>query len=145
MQIDDSKKQLFVQWSDLELIMESICKNLDFPVNKILGVSRGGLVPGVMLSHFLNVPFEPFIWQTRDGSQRDLGTLLRNDEPDTLIFDDILDTGKTITEMKSQTKLAKYGTIFNKRSDIALDIEGMTLYNNANWIVFPWENLDNGK
>ena len=37
----------------------------------IVGPGRGAYFPGVMLSHYFDVPFEGFRWQTRDGLLQD--------------------------------------------------------------------------
>ncbi len=38
----------------------------DFVPDVIVGISRGGLIPGVMISHKLNIPFKPVHASTRD-------------------------------------------------------------------------------
>ena len=44
------------QFKDTETICSQIEKD-EFQPNVIVGISRGGLIPGVMMSHKLNVPF----------------------------------------------------------------------------------------
>ena len=46
-----------------------ICAKIEadgFKPDVIVGISRGGLIPGVMISHKLNIPFKPVHASTRD-------------------------------------------------------------------------------
>lgn len=135
-----------VTWDNLEgmvrELMEDITQsNIEF--TKIIGVARGGCVPAVMLSNRLNIPFESILWQTRDGKYRNeqrLNQLVSNETA--LIVDDIYDTGKTYETMHSV--IAPWNdvhwlSLISKKEDDFLDFVSRKLYNNTDWIVFPWE------
>ena len=50
--------------------IDRICKRIvksRWQPDYIVGLSRGGLVPGVMISHWLNVSFKPLEVSLRDG------------------------------------------------------------------------------
>ena len=49
----------------LGVIVEKMKKD-SFSPDLVVGLSRGGLTPGVMLSHFLGKPFVPFQTALRD-------------------------------------------------------------------------------
>ena len=53
------------QFKDTEVVCSKIEKD-NFNPDVIVGISRGGLIPGVMMSHKLNVPFKPVHASTRD-------------------------------------------------------------------------------
>ena len=53
------------QIDDTNLICEKIEAD-GFKPDVIVGISRGGLIPGVMISHKLNIPFKPVHASTRD-------------------------------------------------------------------------------
>ena len=53
------------QIEDTNLICEKIAED-NFKPDVIVGISRGGLIPGVMISHKLNIPFKPVHASTRD-------------------------------------------------------------------------------
>ena len=53
------------QIEDTNLICEKIVED-NFKPDVIVGISRGGLIPGVMISHKLNIPFKPVHASTRD-------------------------------------------------------------------------------
>ena len=109
---------------------------------KIVGVSRGGLVPGVILSHALDIPFEPLQWQTRDGNKKDtLSVALKSTEDpnDILFVDDICDSGLTIGSIRNIFPESQWAVLYSKKGNMGIDFEGERLYNNKQWIVFPWE------
>ena len=69
----------------------------------IIAPARGGLVPATVLSHILNVPLWPILWSTRDFIRREpipagLADFL-TDKQKVLIVEDIVDSGKTISEL----------------------------------------------
>ena len=69
----------------------------------IIGPGRGAYPFGVMLSHYFEVPFEAFRWQTRDGAIEDSETLRhilsKYNDKTVLVVDDINDTGATLTKV----------------------------------------------
>ena len=109
---------------------------------KIVGISRGGLIPGVIISHALDIPFEPLQWQTRDGDLKDtLSIALKSTEDpnDILFVDDICDSGLTIKQIRKVFPESQWAVLYSKKGDMGIDFEGERLYNNTQWIVFPWE------
>lgn len=122
----------YLGWYDMDEYVTYIASQIiddDWKPRKICGVTRGGLVAGVMLSHQLNVPFEPIAPDT-----------ILFDSNNVLIVDDIYDTGKTITQLKRLNRHARFAVIlFNEQmGDYAVDYYGQT-YSGNEWIVFPWE------
>ena len=54
----------------LKGLVQDICRqisNSGWRPDYIVGISRGGLVPAVMISHYLNVPMHPLEVSLRDG------------------------------------------------------------------------------
>ena len=117
----------------------------------IVGLARGGLVPGVKLSHYLDIPFyalnkdESNFWLAEDALE---GTEM-------LVIDDINDTGKTINELKEDwaeshgewDKIFNVGNvkfavlINNEASEVEVNYTGLSInkVENPEWCVFPWE------
>ena len=55
-------EKLFYSWDEQLKDTNEICELIekdDFVPDVIVGISRGGLIPGVMISHKLNIPFKP--------------------------------------------------------------------------------------
>ena len=134
---------IYVGWKE----MYNICLLMALQIGernykKIVGVSRGGLVPGVILSHALDIPFEPLQWQTRDGDLKDtLSIALKSTEDpnDILFVDDICDSGLTIGSIRNIFPESQWAVLYSKKGNMGIDFEGERLYNNKQWIVFPWE------
>lgn len=64
--------------------------------DKVVAIMRGGLIPGVCISHALNIPFETLKWSTRDRPDADVFNLTMRSEDRILLVDDICDSGKTL-------------------------------------------------
>lgn len=139
MEFRDDK--LFVDWMDIDALCLDIANDArHLGITKIVGITRGGLIPGVILSHMLNVPFEPITWQTRDGLTQDADAIAENNLSTTLFVDDICDSGITMKDVAELAPEAKRAVLLNKRNDIGIDIMGQSLYNVNEWVVFPWES-----
>lgn len=137
---------IHIQWETLEslagtMMQDIVASGIQF--TKIIGVARGGCVPGVMLSNRLNIPFESILWQTRDGktgNEQRLNDIVSSETA--LIVDDIYDTGKTFETMHeviAPWNSVHWASLVSKKEDTFLDFVGRKLYNNTDWIVFPWE------
>jgi len=139
MQFKDDK--LFVDWTDIDAFcLEMAHEGSRLGIEKVIGVSRGGLIPGVIISHLMGVPFDSITWQTRDGDKRDTKKVLNFNNPKYMIVDDMVDSGKTMIDLMCLAPDAVKAVIFNKKEDVLLDIVGQELYNVSEWVCFPWEN-----
>ena len=75
------------QIEDTNLICDKIEAD-EFKPDVIVGISRGGLIPGVMISHKLNIPFKPVHASTRDFPHWE-NYLPKSNDSKVLIVDDI--------------------------------------------------------
>jgi hypoxanthine phosphoribosyltransferase len=149
-------------WNELEKDVDELVNQVQgsgFVPNKIVGLVRGGLIPGVMMSHKMNVPFEALQWSKRDFASQHFGhyidhickrsaTLCEN----FLIVDDILDSGDTIGELQHYAmKMSsmsywmnriRFATLW-KNIDCSIDtsFSARTISRRVDqrWIIFPWE------
>lgn len=138
--MDFRDRKLYVDWMDIDALCLDIAHDAKhLGITKVVGISRGGLIPGVIVSHILNVPFEPVSWQTRDGYSQDAEKVAENNHGTTLFIDDICDSGLTMEDVAELAPLAKRAVLLNKRNDMGIDIIGQALYNVDEWVVFPWE------
>ena len=88
----------------------------------ILALSRGGLVPGVVLSHKLKIPLIPQMWSTRDYKSLNVHTTWIPDQikegKKFLVVDDIYDSGETILSLFSNwSSFVERGLGINKVID----------------------------
>ena len=119
-----------------------------------MGISRGGLLPGVMMSHWLQKPFKPVKAALRDFPEWEDYLPKKTDER-VLIVDDICDSGETFTRMKSYIK----GPRLNQPLELPTEVRFASLWWNNEcdfephyyaqecakdtegiWIHFPWEH-----
>ena len=148
------KKEFFSQ-KEMELALIEIKNQIDqsnFSPEIIFSINRGGCIPGVYLSHLLDIPHHVIDVQLRDQKKNiNISNLLEsaNLEKDILIVDDINDTGATFNFVKNS--LAEHNGNFsyaslieNKSSNFKVDFKGKIIdkKTNPNWIVFQWENLN---
>lgn len=96
-------KKYWYSWEEMRRDVNSLCREIvldNFFPDVIVGLSRGGLVPGVMMSHWFKKPFHPVVASLRDFPKWE--TYLPDPEhKKVLIIDDICDSGETFQKMKS--------------------------------------------
>ena len=109
------------------------------PFDLVVAIARGGLVPGVMLSHALNLPLE--IIHAKSYAGREAGELIikapdfDTTDKNILLVDDIYDTGATMRQCSSLFKKVTPFVLVTKQ-----DIMSASLKVNANtWVEFEWE------
>lgn len=120
----------------------------------IVAPARGGMQIGIMLSHYYNCQFIPLRLSTRDfvTSQDDaqIKRLLNESlmHQSVLVVDDINDSGKTLSLIQEHySKLdypaddVRYAVLLEKSSSCAsADYVGQEVYDEQEWIVFPYED-----
>lgn len=113
-----------VSWDSVDIgvaIITSEIQNSKQKFDGIYAIPRGGLVVGVMLSHTLNLP------------------LLLYPTENTLVVDDISDTGKTLQRIKHK----KIACLFNaKWTKTKPDYFAYYKQSKRNWVIFPWEDKE---
>ncbi len=112
----------------------------------IIGLSRGGLVPAVYISHATGLPMIPVDYSAEEGRGTSAHTniILPLDKYHTIyIVDDIVDTGKTVEFLKNLYESRGHNVhvlavIEKDHSVIKCDL---SIYKSggSEWIVFPWE------
>ena len=61
--------KLWYSWEEMRRDVNTLCREIlldGFNPEVIVGLSRGGLTPGVMMSHWLQKPFKPVKASLRD-------------------------------------------------------------------------------
>ena len=138
--------------SDCRVIVRAMAHD-NFKPDVIVGPGRGAYPFGVMLSHYFEVPFEAFRWQTRDGKIEDSETLQhilsKYKDKKILIVDDINDTGTTLIGINEVVngldffnQSISYATLFDKESSKFSKVDytaNVVLPDQERLIVFPYE------
>ena len=150
-------KKLWYDWKEMRRDVNTLCRDITldkFDPQVIVGISRGGLLPGVMMSHWLQKPFKPVKAALRDFPEWEDYLPKKTDER-VLIVDDICDSGETFTRMKSYIK----GPRLNQPLELPTEVRFASLWWNNEcdfephyyaqecakdsediWIHFPWEH-----
>lgn len=114
--------KLYLSWDDINDSVNKLCESIDHStlgIESVTGLKRGGLIPAVMISHKLNIPYVESI------------------NINTLVVDDICDSGETLlgivtpfTAVLHHKPTAKFKPTF-----FAEEV-------GDEWIVYPWERKD---
>lgn len=114
-------KKTYYDWSKAEDLVQDILQQIQ--VDKwhpqfVVGLARGGLLPAVMISHYLDIPMYSLKVSLRDNSSNDHNEschwmaraacgLDSGTPTNILIIDDINDSGNTIKWIKNDWKRAE--------------------------------------
>jgi uncharacterized protein len=140
--------------------------NDNFKPDYIVGITRGGLIPAIKLSHYLDIPMNALKVSLRNDGESETNCWMaedafgyKNTPKNILIIDDICDTGATfdwiIKDWQStclpdsekwdeiwhgNVKFASL--IYNEACGFDVDYDGKTIntVTKPEWCVFPWED-----
>ena len=113
----------------------------------IVGLSRGGLTPGVMLSHWFKKPFKSVASALRDFPEWE-EYLPRPTDKRVLIVDDICDSGETFHRManhiikKANGVDVRFASLWwNNECDFEPKyyVREIAKDSTNTWVHFPWE------
>ena len=165
-------KQTILSWQDVEQQVQDLCQQLhkdQWHPDYIVGLTRGGLIPATMISHYTGIPMNTLNVSLRDGGEAESNLWMAEDafgyEKDPmniLIVDDINDTGDTLNWIRNDwqsgcmQKDPRWNTdIWSKNVRIAVLYDNLASksvttvsYSSVKinkrerpeWIVFPWES-----
>lgn len=104
------KQRLLLMPNIIQYTQEDFNKDVDFLVDQIskadvkydliVGLARGGLLPGVTLSHKLGVPFMAVNWsKTHQEPNKYVWESVINGKMNVLIVDDMVDSGELLVQL----------------------------------------------
>ena len=125
----------------------------DFKPDFIVGITRGGLWPAMMLSHYLGIKMYTLDVRLRDGDVQESNAWMKEQVENgakILVVDDINDTGATFEWIKndwnvdsnSEKSNVKFAALIdNVPSSFVVEYNGIEINKEENpeWIVFPYE------
>ena len=124
----------------------------NFKPEYLVGITRGGLQPALMISHYTGIAMRTLDVRLRDmvGSSREHNASMAEDAQQgrrILVLDDINDTGATFNWICKDWKYpkynVKYASIVNNLSsefdNVAYSATEINKAEEDTWIVFPWE------
>ena len=138
-----------ISWDEYNELVSSIASQVKGTPDAIVGLTRGGLVPAVSLSHMYNAKLYCLNISLRDGKASSQGFDWRQLQKysNILIVDDINDSGATLWEVANQCygreiRKPTFATLLSKGSsefDNLISGEEINKDKEHEWLVFPWE------
>lgn len=141
-------EKLYITWDEFHKDTKELCAKIKNKgiFNKIIAVSRGGLLPAGVIAYELNIRNTEVInMSTYDGNKQrksqdfelDCSSVGMTDEQ-TLVIDDLADTGNTFNLLRPMFPKACFVTVYAKEKGRAsVDIFARKM--SDSWIVFPWD------
>jgi hypoxanthine phosphoribosyltransferase len=152
--------QSYTSWSDIETSVRNLKEKIQQSNKRydwIISINRGGVIPGVMLSHALGIPHGVLTVTHYDGDKmleevkKDLyisGIKNIKQHHNILLVDDIADSGiclkesiSTIRKLDSDAKNIDTATIYYKPKSVIVPTFYDKEVSNESWVWFPWELL----
>jgi hypoxanthine phosphoribosyltransferase len=114
--------KIYLCWDDINILVEDLCHTIvssGVQIKSITGIERGGLIPAVMISHKLNIPYVTKINKY------------------TLVIDDICDSGETLKKT-----VAGFTATLHYKPTAVFTPSFYSKEVGTEWIVYPWERND---
>lgn len=121
----------YLNWNDVDRAINRLVASInssEIKLDAVGGLPRGGLIPAVLLSHRLSIPF---VAQAN----------IKNTFGNILIVDDICDSGRTLKQFKFEENVYTAALHWKQSADYQPNYFWEIAYENE-WIVYPWENKD---
>jgi len=97
----------------------------------VIGLPRGGCIIAVYISHFCDLDYFEF----EDFKHLD-------DLTNVIIADDLVDTGKTLKDLQVTEEQIDTAVVYYKPRSIIKPTYYVEEFKNTDWIVFPYEKID---
>ena len=136
-----------IDYKEFTGLVAKICRditNSDWRPDYIVGLTRGGLLPAIMISHYFDIPCETLKVQLRDGTERESNLWMAEDAygyngaldeqvaKNILIVDDINDTGATLNWIMNDWQScclpndARWNHVWNQNVRFAVVVDNLS-------------------
>jgi len=147
------EKGFHVSWDQIHRDGRALAWRLDGkgPLNgawkAVVGITRGGLVPAMIVARELDIRVVDTISVKSYSHQSQKDAIvtkapqedLMGDGTGILIVDDLVDTGKTLELVRSLYPMAHFATVYAKPSGKPMVDSYITEVSQDTWIFFPWD------
>jgi hypoxanthine phosphoribosyltransferase len=141
------KSKIYYDYDDVLTMCHNLAHDISkFKPDMIVGITRGGLLPALHLSHALDRPMETVMWQTRETVKQEHSEYIQQaiDSLKRVVFvDDINDTGRTFNEISKayhcERPNVRFTSLVKKVGTTYPDGKAALTISDKRWIVFPWE------
>tara|TARA_Y100000389_G_scaffold120635_1_gene117982 strand:+ start:202 stop:795 length:594 start_codon:yes stop_codon:yes gene_type:complete len=116
--------KIFLSWADVDDAVNKLCDKIRFDqinIDSVHGIARGGLIPAVLISHKLGLPYVGLVG------------------PNTLVVDDICDSGVTLDKGPGV-----YTAVLHYKPHTSCFQPTMwsEIHEGNEWLIYPWETKD---
>jgi hypoxanthine phosphoribosyltransferase len=123
---NENQEKIFLSWKDYLKKIDDLTHLIKHEkYSSFYGIPRGGLLVATFLSYKLNVP---------------LITDINKIEKNTLIVDEIIDSGKTIDKLLNQIGNHDVGCLDYRSTAIIVPKYFTNKILNDKWIIYPYNN-----
>jgi xanthine phosphoribosyltransferase len=147
------EKGFHVSWDQIHRDARALAWRLDGkgpdgkPWRAVVGITRGGLVPAMIVSRELDIRVVDTISVKSYDHQAQMDPIvikapqadLMGDGSGILIVDDLVDTGKTLELVRKLYPRAHFATVYAKPSGKPMVDSYITEVSQDTWIFFPWD------
>lgn len=140
-------EKIYISWDEFHSDTKNLCTKIknSGTYNKIVAVSRGGLLPAGILAYELDIRQTAVVnMSTYDGDKQrnqadfEINSAIGTVDEKTLIVDDLSDTGNTYHILRPLFPKATFVTVYAKPKGLsAVDIFSRQIP--EKWVVFPWD------
>ena len=146
--------RLCIDWSNIEKDCKELAKQIN-SCDVILSIGRGGLVPGVIISHFLNCGIVNF--GLKSYKDKEAGNIEVTQSPGikfnalfrekkVVVIDDLSDKGSTLQFIKKYLEdnnfnFYRFATLYIKKSTRFVPTYYVKEFDDNIWLDFPWESF----
>lgn len=153
-----NREVLKLSWDTINDLTDSLARIVvKYPPQQIVGITRGGAIPAVMLSHMLvqlergsSIPVRMIKASTYEGTRRTLQKPTELEGVDaldlskrTLFVDDLIDSGQTYKAIQKlwTNDHPRFAALINKNPEYHSRVGCTWIMSVAQttWVQFPWE------
>ncbi len=140
--------KIYINWDEFHQSVKNLCTKIKTmgEFEKIIAVSRGGLIPAGIIAYELNIRNTEVVnissydnnYDRRDDKDIELNINVDKADEKTLIVDDLADTGRTFQILRQFYPQAKFVSVYAKdagQNEVDVFAKRMP----DDWIVFPWD------
>ena len=140
-------EKIYVNWEEFHNQVKELAAKIKVAgkFNRIVAISRGGLIPAGILAYELEIrDCDVINMSSYDGEIKrqnnavEIKGLLANIDEKTLIVDDLSDSGRTLDLLHRQYPKATRVCVYTKPKGQA-SCEMFAKEQPDQWIVFPWD------
>ena len=116
-----TNQKTYLSWDDIESAVDDLCQQIPFElpnIDSIHGIARGGLIPAVLISHKLGLPYTDVIL------------------PNTLVVDDICDSGVTLEKAPGVWTAVLH---YKPHTSCFQPNMWADIHEGDEWLIYPWE------